>query len=253
MLGRRAGHDALVPSFDAVVDDYDAARPSYPDAVYDSLEPLARALVLEGGAGTGIATRQLLSRGASVVAFDVGPAMLTRAVARTTGLRAVVADGASAPFRDGCADLVCFAQSWHWLDVNRRCVEAARVLRPGGRWAGWWSHARHDGEQWFDEYWDLIERACPGVDRSQRDTDWGDDLRASGSFDVGDRITVPWIREVDVDTWITDLASHSYVMALDSPARSTLLRAIREVVLRAFPDGSMRVPLETQLWIATRR
>jgi selenophosphate synthetase-related protein len=91
------------------------------------------------------------------------------------------------------------------------------------------------------------------VNRSQRDTDWGDDLRASGLFDVGDRITVPWTRELDVDTWITDLASHSYVMALDPPARSALLRVIREVVLRAFPDGSMRVPLETQLWIATSR
>ncbi|HEX4777867.1 MAG TPA: methyltransferase domain-containing protein, partial [Acidimicrobiia bacterium] len=85
-------------SFDPVVELYDAARPSYPDAVYDALEPLAGSLVLEGGAGTGIATRALLSRAARVVPFDVGPGMLSRAVSRSPGLRAVVADGARLPF-----------------------------------------------------------------------------------------------------------------------------------------------------------
>ena len=58
-------------SFDAVADEYDAGRPSYPDGVYDGLEPLAGRLVFEGGAGTGIATRALLQRGARVVPFDV--------------------------------------------------------------------------------------------------------------------------------------------------------------------------------------
>lgn len=240
-------------SFDPVVDAYDAARPAYPDRVYDALEPLSDALVLEGGAGTGIATRALLARGARAVPFDVGLGMLSRAAARTQGLWAVVADGARLPFRDACADLVCFAQSWHWLAIDRRCAEAARVLRPGGRWAGWWSHARDDGAEWFDEYWDLVERACPGVERSQRDTDWGAELRDSGLFDVGDQIDVPWTRELTVDTWITDLSSHSYIAAQEGAVRSSLLRSIRDVVERAFPDGRMRVPHETKLWIARTR
>lgn len=134
-----------MPSFDPVVDAYDAARPSYPDDVYDALGPLRGLLVLEGGAGTGIATRALASRGARVVAYDIGVAMLARAVARSPGLPAVVADGARLPFRDGCADLICFAQSWHWLAAEQRRSEVARVLHPGGRWAAWWSHATADG------------------------------------------------------------------------------------------------------------
>ncbi|HZR13474.1 MAG TPA: hypothetical protein VFC33_09495 [Acidimicrobiia bacterium] len=94
---------------------------------------------------------------------------------------------------------------------------------------------------------------CPPVHRSQRDTDWGAELRASGSFDVGDRIDVPWGREVSVDTWTQDLSSHSFVMALREDARSSLLDAIRDAAARAFPDGSMRIPHETRLWIAHRR
>jgi hypothetical protein len=36
------------------------------------------------------------------------------------------------PFRDACTDLLCFAQSWHWLAPDRRASEAARVLRQAG-------------------------------------------------------------------------------------------------------------------------
>jgi ubiquinone/menaquinone biosynthesis C-methylase UbiE len=99
--------------FGTVVDEYDSGRPGYPDALYDELEPLAGMTVLEGGAGTGIATVSLLRRGARVVPFDVGMIMLLRAMQKMPGLPGVVADGAAMPFRDGCADLLCFAQSWH--------------------------------------------------------------------------------------------------------------------------------------------
>ena len=34
-------YDLRVPSFDSVVDAYDAARPTYPAGVYDALGPLA--------------------------------------------------------------------------------------------------------------------------------------------------------------------------------------------------------------------
>ncbi len=109
-----------MPSFDAVADEYDSGRPAYPGGVYDALDPIAGALALEGGAGTGIAARDLVDRGARVVAFDVGARLLRRAVGHTPDLRAVIADGARLPFRDGCADLICFAQSWHWVDPTRR-------------------------------------------------------------------------------------------------------------------------------------
>jgi SAM-dependent methyltransferase len=163
---------AGVASFEAVADEYDAARPSYPVEVFDALGPLDGLRVLDVGAGTGIATRALIARQAKVVAVDPGREVLRRATARTAGLAAVAGDGAVLPVRSGAIDLVCFAQAWHWLDESSRVAEAHRVLCPGGRWAGWWSHARADGDQWFDRYWAAIERACGGTHRDQRDTDW---------------------------------------------------------------------------------
>jgi SAM-dependent methyltransferase len=241
-----------VASFETVADEYDAARPCYPGGVYDALGVLDGLAVLDVGAGTGIATRELLNRGASVVAIDPGRVVLARAAARTPGLPAVVADGAVLPVRTGGADLICFAQAWHWLDETVRAREAHRVLRERGRWAGWWSHARSDADDWFDLYWLVIERSCPGTHRGQRDTDWGATVAESDLFNVGDRVTVPWIRELSVDDWMTDQASHSYVAGLGDTDRARLLSALREILEERFPGGTMTVRYETWLWIATK-
>jgi len=113
--------------------------------VFLALGPLAGIRVLDVGAGTGIATRALIARHANVIAIDPGRELLRRAMTHTEGLLTVVADGAALPVRSNVVDLVCFAQSWHWLDPSTRVAEIHRVLRPNGRWAGWWSHARADG------------------------------------------------------------------------------------------------------------
>ena len=162
----------------------------------------------------------------------------------------MAADGAVLPIRDGTADLVCFAQAWHWLDPATRATEAHRVLRGHGRWAGWWSHARADGEGWFDEYWSVIERTCVGTHRDQRDTDWGATVARSGVFTVAQRVTVPWLREITIEGWLTDQVSHSYVAALSPQERRDLVLRLRTVLEGEFTSGLMAVPYETWLWIA---
>lgn len=239
-------------SFDAVANIYDRGRPGYPEELYDVLEPLQGLLVLEGGAGTGMASRSLLRRGARVVAFDISSDMLEHAVERSPELSVVVADGATSPFRDECCDVLCFAQAWHWLDNQLRCTEAARVLRRGGRLAAWWSHARGDGQPWFDAYWDVIEAAIPGVHRSQRDTDWGQELRRSNLFVVADRITIPWTRRVSIAGWLDDERSKSYVANLEEADRAALLGDIERIALEGFPGGQMAIPYETWLWKAVK-
>lgn len=243
---------ASVASFEAVADEYDTARPSYPSELFDALGPLEGLRVLDVGAGTGIATRALIARGARVVALDPGREVLRRAALHTPGLAIVSGDGAVLPVRSGAVDLICFAQAWHWLEPSCRVGEAHRVLRPGGRWAGWWSHARADGDRWFDAYWAAIERSCPGTDRSQRDTDWGATVASPGRFDVSGRITLPWVREISVESWMTDQASHSYVAGLATSPRARLLGELRTILDEQFSDGAMSVRYETWLWIASR-
>src|ERR1022692_1210390 len=106
--------------FDHVADDFDAGRPSYPDEFFEAIEeitgPLADRLVLDGGAGTGIASRQLSARGARGARYYSAEPMLRPAQARSPEPIFGLADGSVLPFRDGFAYLSCFVESWHWLD-----------------------------------------------------------------------------------------------------------------------------------------
>jgi SAM-dependent methyltransferase len=233
-----------VPSFDPVVDAYERGRPSYPDGLYDALGDLRGANVVDGGAGTGIATRALRERGASVVALDIGEAML----GRNEGARAV-ADATRMPLRDGCCDLVCFAQAWHWLDMDVAWTEVARVLRPGGRWAAWWNHGRDDGTPWFEAFWDVLEASTPAL-RVHRDADWGSAVDRS-LFDEPSFTTVEWIREQPIDLWCVDERSKSYVGM--QPNADDVMRELEAIVRDAFPDGVVHTRYETWLWQATRR
>lgn len=241
-----------MPAFEAVAGEYDRARPGYPAGAFDAIGHLEGRSVLDVGAGTGIATRQLLERGARVIAIDPGERILAKAVDHTPDLPAVVADGVRLPVRDRTVDVVCFAQSWHWLDAATRLFEVHRVLRPGGRWAGWWSHAWADSERWFDACWSVIEASCPGTHRDQRNTDWGATIDVPDLFAVAPRIVVPWTRSVSTEAWLTDQASHSYVAGLDPDAREGLLAELRRIVETEFGAGTMTVPYETWLWTATR-
>jgi ubiquinone/menaquinone biosynthesis C-methylase UbiE len=167
--------DATRSVFDAAADAYDAARPSYPAALFDELEdragPLAGRLVLDWGAGTGIASRQLAARGARVVSLDIGEQMLRRALFRSPGSACVLADGNQMPVRSGAADLATFAQAWHWFANPAAIAEVARVLKPGGYWAAWWNRTDAAGEGWFDSYQNLLLARCPGYNL-QRFSHW---------------------------------------------------------------------------------
>jgi SAM-dependent methyltransferase len=245
--------------FDPVVDHYDRARPSYPAEIYDALEAdmggLRGTLVLDVGAGTGIASRQLLERGAKVVAVDIGEQMLRRARSASPRPSCVVSDGNVLPFGSGVAQLVCFAQAWHWFDAPRAASEVARVLGTGGWWAAWWSHPRSDGEAWFDRYQDLMEATCPGYARGQRDTGnhaWPDEpIAATGLFAEGHRVVVPWVRDVSSRRWIVEERSKSYVDALAVETREQLLREVGGIIDANFPDGHMVIRYTTHMWIAS--
>ena len=245
-------------TFDHVATEYDAARPDYPASLYDVLEsalgqPLLRADVVDVGAGTGIATRALAGRGARVVAVDPGPVVLRMLRDRSTSrVRPVLGDGNDLPLRDGCADLVTYAQSWHWTDPARSVPEAARVLHDRGVLAVWWNFLMSDGEPWFEDYTARNEAATPSYSRNLRDIDYGAPLRESGRFGWVRPVEIPWRRTVSVEDFVTDQSSHSHVAAQPADARDGLLADLRSGLLDAFPGGVAELPYVTRVWVCRR-
>ncbi len=242
-------------SFDGAAREYDVARPSYPQGIYDVLDAqsdgLAKKLVGDGGAGTGVVSRQLLERDAIVVAFDPGVGMLRRAQGRTPSLRAVIAEAGAIPMRSEVLDLLCFGQSWHWVEQTRGAGEAARVLKSGGLWAAWWNHPWADSEEWFDDFCTQLETRCPGYSRDSRNVDWCSQAIAfSGLFRTPQRHIVRWDREVTIENWLVDLRSHSYVIDMSEPQVTGLMADVEALLRRRFMDGTMVVPYQTRLWTA---
>jgi SAM-dependent methyltransferase len=132
---------------------YDAVRPAYPGWVFDELA--ARGALGPGtvgfeiGPGTGIATRELLARGAGpLLAIEPDPRLA--AFLRT---RCPAADVREQSFEDCPLDRAAFdlgfcATAFHWLDEDRALAKIAAALKPGGWWAAVWhvfgDPGRHD-------------------------------------------------------------------------------------------------------------
>jgi SAM-dependent methyltransferase len=155
---RRAGAEESVRAnrfwWDEEADDYYAEHGAFlgddrfvwcPEGLDEEdaglLGPVAGRDVLEVGCGAGQCSRWLTARGARAVGVDLSAGMLRRG--RLLGGRPgsprppfVQADARHLPFADASFDLACSAYGAipFVADPGLLMAEAARVLRPGGRW-----------------------------------------------------------------------------------------------------------------------
>lgn len=123
-------------SFNEAADIYDEIRPTYPPSLFDDLFELlpSEPQIVEVGPGTGQATRDLLARGASVHAIEIGPAMAAklRSNLQTDRLRVSVGDFEELDIPTASADAVFSASAYHWISPAGQTDRPALILRPGG-------------------------------------------------------------------------------------------------------------------------
>jgi SAM-dependent methyltransferase len=122
-------------SFNQAPEIYDEVRPSYPAELFDELFDMlpAEPLIVEVGAGTGKATKDLLARGASVHAVEIGPAMAAklRLNLPSDRLRVSVGDFEVIEIAPG-ADAVFSATAYHWISRPAQTDRPAAILAPRG-------------------------------------------------------------------------------------------------------------------------
>ncbi|HWG25333.1 class I SAM-dependent methyltransferase [Actinospica sp.] len=228
---------------------YAAARPTYPSELFDALDELlahelAGAVVVDVAAGTGIASRQLAERGAQVTAVELSAAMLSELAAASPGVHAVQGSGHALPLADDCADLITYAQAWHWMDPEPALAEARRVLRPHGVLALWWNQTdRSTG--WERKQAERITAAV------------GSDWNRYSATEIAAHVTLPedltrhaftfdWDRVVTLDTHLSNLASKSYIAGLGAQTEPFLANE-RALLLELFPDQQLTEKFTTLL------
>jgi SAM-dependent methyltransferase len=133
-------------AFGADPGSYHAARPAYPDWVFEVLCErcgLAHGTkTFEIGAGTGTATRRLLDLGATpLVAVEPDPHLATylRETIPDEALSVMFSSFEEAALSAACFDLGVSATAFHWLNEDTALTKVAELLRPGGWWAMVWN------------------------------------------------------------------------------------------------------------------
>jgi SAM-dependent methyltransferase len=233
--------EPLRRTFDSAADLYDAARPEYPDRLFDDLVELAGlepgARLLEIGCATGKATRPLLARGFSVVCVELGAQLAEKARRELEGMPVEIH---VEPFEtwqgeEGGFDLVYAATAWHWVDPALRYRKAHRLLREGGCLAFW--SALHAFPEGFDPFFTEIQEVYDEIDESyleawppappERAPDSSSEIEASGLFTEGQVRRYVWERSYTADEYIALLETFSGHISMTASQRERLYGEIR--------------------------
>ena len=193
--------------FEGMADEYALARPPYPPVVFEELARLgvigAGIDVLEVGAGSGLATRELLATGSRVTALEPGERLACLLATANPAARVIVTRLEDAGLPDRGFDSVVAATSMHWVDLGLGLPILSRAVRPGG-WLAVWRNIFGDETVTttpFRKHVDRITAARPGHRpeeglREHRPT--MDELADGGWFTPVDTITWRW--SVDLTT-----------------------------------------------------
>jgi SAM-dependent methyltransferase len=260
-LDRAFGRQA----FGADAANYDAARPAYPDCVFDTLRDVcgvrAGSRVFEIGAGTGKATGPLLALGADpLIAVEPDPRLGDYL---SSAFPTPVLSVATQTFEDvelpaNAFDLGLSATAFHWLDEGPALAKIARSLKLGGWWAALWNVYGDDA------YPDLFHLATQGVlagpaspGEGQRGIPFGLDaaariaaIDATGAFERVLYYTSHWPLVLTADQTVALYATYSNVTAL--PNAADALAELRRIAETEFAGGVTR-NMTTILYLARRR
>jgi SAM-dependent methyltransferase len=251
-------------TFDRVANLYDAARPSYPDALLDDIVAFAGLKpgdpVLEIGCGTGKATAGLALRGLDVVALDPGADLLRVARKNLTGfqnIQLIQTTFEAWPPQFGAFRLVVAAQSWHWIAPEVRITKVAEVLTPDGCLAVFGNEAVGLASPLLDSFKQIYAHHVPSLWEQAAAETW---YLPSGSvatlidesrlFAAVTHKSYPWKWSYTGSSFVNLLRTQSLYQLLAEPQREALFAALAAAI--AAHGGEFELAYEAHLYTAKR-
>jgi SAM-dependent methyltransferase len=244
---------------------YHAARPAYPDWVFDvlcercGLAP--NAVTFEIGAGTGNATRRLVELGANpllAVEPDRRLAGFLRETIPHKALTVVVAPFEEVALQEASYDLGLSATAFHWLTEDVALIKVAKLLRPGGWWAMVWNvfGDSHRSDP-FHEATKSLLNGFLSPSAGNGDVPFALDTEArlaalerTHAFDNVEHRASAWSLVLDPDQTVALYATYSNINI--RPDREAVLTELRRLARDEF-HGRVTRNMVTSLYIGRRR
>lgn len=248
-------HFDLASAGFAVGERYERARPGYPmDAVAAlcgacGIEPGRR--VLDLAAGTGKLTRELVARGADVIAVEPVPGMREQLASSVPDIEVVDGIAERLPVDDASVDVVTVGQGFHWFDGPAALREIHRVLVPGGAVGLIWN-VMDGGIAWVARLQELIHRHR-GPNPWYAGHTWRAAFTPECGFAVLQQRAFTNVQPVDTDGLVDRVASISFIATLHDEERAGVMAEIRDIVAEQLPgQASFAIPYVTDIFWSHR-
>jgi SAM-dependent methyltransferase len=244
---------------------YHAARPAYPDWVFDVLRERCglapNTVTFEIGAGTGTATRRLLDLGAKplvAVEPDDRLADFLRETIQDEALIVVAATFEEAVLQEDSFDLGLSATAFHWLTEDVALTKVARLLRQGGWWAMVWNvfGDSHRPDPFHEATKELLKGPLsPSEGDGKKPFALDAEARVAAlerthAFDSVDHRTSAWSLVLDAEQTVALYATYSNINI--RPDRDVVLTELHRVARDEF-RGCVTRNMVTSLYVARRR
>jgi SAM-dependent methyltransferase len=243
--------------FSSRVKDYVLYRPGYPSEVVDLLwrECGLRtdATIADVGSGTGIFTKILLDRRATVCAIEPNGPMREAAeatLAGQQGFKSVDATAENTTLPNASMDLVVAAQAFHWFNRGATREEFVRILRKP-RWCALiWNARTEEGSPFLQAYERLLREYATDYLKVRHNEIQPQDLRAF----IGDSMRTaifPNSQRFDFQGVVGRLMSSSYAPHVDDPRQAPMMDELRRIFEATSEGGFVDFRYETQVFYGT--
>ena len=238
-----------------MAEQYDDARPRYPEAMPDHVEALVGTpRTLEIGCGTGILTRAWARRGAVIVALDPDADMLAVAKDRSVGQVKYIQSTLEDYEPDGRFRLALAGQSWHWVDEHAGAGVVARAVQSGGVLALAWQRPDPNGFEHQEQLDDIYRRTAPSLvpgigTRHLKPVGLDEEANLPEPFVPLRFETFPWSEWLSVGDYLALQATHSNHILMPDGERRALFAALADFVGRF---GGLEARYLTHLYLFQR-